>query len=180
MYAGESLDHWLAVLISALRHPQAHWQAALALAEIGAPAEAAIPALLDALQTEAVHRPSRTPASAALALWRMSAAAVPGLTSLLQHEKPAVRIGAALALGGHGAAARGAVPALLAMLDEPAGEARIVAANTLGAIGPQAGATLPTLAALGRDGDQYVRAAALAALNKVSPPASAPAAQGVE
>jgi len=170
----------LPVLTSALRNPQTHWQAALALAEIGAPADEAIPALLDALQTEAVHRPSRTPASAALALSRMSAAAVPGLTSLLQHEKPSVRIGAALALGGHGAEAREAVPGLLAMLEEPDGEARIVAANALGAIGPQASAALPTLAALGRDGDEYVRAAALAALNKVSPPARAPAAQGVE
>lgn len=168
------------VLVSALRDSQAHWQAALALAEIGAPADEAIPALLDALQTESVHRPSRTPASAALALSRMSAAAVPGLTSLLQHDKPSVRIGAALALGGHGAEARDAVPALLGMLCEPDGEARIVAANTLGAIGPQASAARPTLAAVARDGDEYIRAAALAAINKVSPAAGAAEARTVE
>jgi HEAT repeat protein len=155
-------------LIAGLRDPQVHWQAALALAEVGARAEAAIPALLEALELEVAHRPSRTPASAALALARMSPAAVPGLVRLLGHEKPWVRVGAALALAGHGEEARAAVPSLVRMLEDPDGEARITASNALGAIGGAASAAIPRLVEVAQDSDEYVRAGALAAINRIS------------
>jgi HEAT repeat protein len=158
----------LPILLTALGNPQAHWQAALVLAEIGPPAQAAIPALVAALELEEVHRPSRTPASAALALARMGPAAVPKLAALLEHPRAAVRIGAAFALAGQGAAAERAVPGLLAMLDEDDGEARTAATNTLGAIGPGARAALPRLRLVARDPDEYLRAMAVAAIARIS------------
>jgi HEAT repeat protein len=156
-------------LVNLLANPDAHWQAALALGEMGPSAEAAIPALLEKLRNEIVHRPSRTPGSATIALTRMGAAAVPGLVELLNHPLLPVRVGAAMALQGQGTHASPAVPGLLRMLEETHGEARIVAAATLGAVGPPAEAALPRLLELAEQSDNYLRAAALAAVNRIQP-----------
>lgn len=162
-------DRVVPTLVAAMRCRDAHWQAALALGEIGQPAQDAIPALLDALQTESVHRPSRTPASSALALGKMSPAAVPGLVELLRHGDPSVRIGAAMALAGHGQHAYPAVPGLLEMLDETDPEARVTASSALGAIGPAASDALPKLEAIAEQSIEYLRAAALEAISRIRP-----------
>lgn len=156
------------VLTAALHDSDMHWRAALALGEIGPAAAGAVPALLEKLQSEIVHRPARTPSSAALALAKMGPAAVPGLLELLEHGQLPVRLGAAIALAGHGADAGPALPGLLQMLREPEAETRIVAANTLGAVGPAARDAIPALNRLVDEPDEYVRAAAVNALTQVT------------
>jgi len=161
-------DRPLPVLVASLRDQQVHWQAALALGEIGAPAEAAIPALLEALENELVHRPSRTPASSALALARMSPAAVPGLVLLLSHHESYVRVGAAIALAGQGINALPALSRLLELLDDPDPEVRLTVTGALGAIGTEARAAVPKLEAMIQDGDEITRTMAQSALNHIS------------
>lgn len=168
----------LPVLVGQLHDYEVHWQAALALGDMGPAAEAAIPALLDALEREAVHRPARTPASAAVALARMGPAAVPGLVRLLRHDKAWVRLGAATALAGHGPDARPAFDGLLAMLTEPDGETRMVAAAALAAMGPSAREALPRLAAMAETNDEYLRASAQNAMTRIQ--VGTPARGGAE
>jgi HEAT repeat protein len=170
------------VLVAQLRDYEVHWQAALALGDMGPAAAAAIPALLEALEQEAVHRPARTPASAAVALARMGPAAVPGLTIRLHHEKAWVRLGAATALAGHGPEARPALDGLLAMLADPDPEARMVAAAALAAMGSSARDALPRLAAMAETSDEYLRASAQNAMTRIqsgTPPRGGGAEDGI-
>lgn len=155
-------------LVSLLTDRDAHWRAALVLREIGpAAADLAVPALLERLQVEFVHRPSRTPASATLALARMGPAAVPGLTRLLEATDPTVRMGAAMALIDHRAGAASATPGLLKMLDDPDVEVRIVAAQTLGAIGPAAMEAVPSLRRIAAESRNYLQSSAENALTAI-------------
>lgn len=160
------------VLVAALNDPDAHWRASLALREIGPAAAAdAVPPLLTRLRTEVAHRPSRTPQSAAMALACMGPKAVPGLIELLREREPAVRVGAAVALAGHGSGAAAAVPALLGLLAEPDGECRLAATETLGAIGPPARDALPPLTVLAEvSTDLYQRSTAQNAVAKIRGP----------
>lgn len=154
-------------LVAALSEPQAHWQAALVLCEMGTAASAAIPALLDRLEHEVTHRPSRTPPSSALALGRLGPDAVPGLIRLLEHTNTGVRISAAMALASHGPLAHLAVPSLQELLADPDSEMQIVALNALGAIGHPARPALPELEAIADRATDYLRAAAVAAVGRI-------------
>ncbi len=152
------------ILIRTLEDPDLRWRAALALGDMGEMADEAIPALLHSLEIEPAHRPSRTPASSAMALSRMGPKAVPGLVRLLSHAEAKVRIGAAFALEGHRAGASSAVPALRGLLKERDADMQIVACRVLEAIGPAAADAAPDLVLLCQDREEYVRAAARRAL----------------
>lgn len=167
----------LPVLTAALTDGGARWQAALILGGMGAAAEPAIPALLEAMTREIVHRPARTPASCAQALARIGPATVPGLVRLLEHEDLAVRASAAYALAAQGAAAAPAVPGLCRLLDAGDGEVGVLACQALGAIGRDARPAMPRLVGLSETGTGYLRAAALAALERIADP-SAPDESG--
>jgi len=156
------------VMIPLLDEAETRWQAALALREIGpSAARLAVPALLERLQVEVVHRPSRTPATAALALGRMGAAAIPGLRQLLHADDSGVRIGALRALIEQGSSAAPALPDLQQLVDHPDAEVRIVAIEALGAVGPQARPALPRLTEVARESEDYLRATTLTAILRI-------------
>lgn len=162
------------VLIQLLRDPRYQWEAARSLGKMGTNAVLAIEELLAQLERTPTHRPSRTPSFAALALQQMSPLAVPRLVHLLEHPVAEVRINAATALAGHGAAAAPAVPGLIRMLGAEDPEEQMTAANTLGALGDTAREALPALERLARlETTQdvvvgHVRSAARAALTNIT------------
>jgi HEAT repeat protein len=97
----------------------------------GSPAAAAaLPGLLRLLNEEG---PLAQPALSALEL--MGAAAVPALTEALKSDEPAVRAGAATALGRIGAPARPAVAALRGVLEDEHGWVRSAAAHAIRQMG---------------------------------------------
>jgi HEAT repeat protein len=157
----------LPVLIAALKDPSVTWQAAAALRELGPAAEPAIPALLEAVEREPVHRADRTPASSAMGLAAIGPAALPGLLKLLDHPSLDVRFSAAHAIRRFGPDARDAVEGLLRLLEEPSPEAQTLASDTLGAIGPAAAEALPQLEALERNSRGYPQAAAAEAIRRI-------------
>lgn len=175
-------EHWqlarntaavLPVFIEALEEPTVIWLAGAGLRNMGPAAEPAIPALLDAVVREPVHRPDRTPASTAMALAAIGPPALPGLLTLLDHENLDVRFSAANAIRVLGPAAPEAVPGLLRLLAEPSAEAKTLACDTLGAIGPAAVAALPELEKLEATSRGYPQAAAAEAMRRIrqkSPP----------
>jgi HEAT repeat protein len=81
-------------------------RAATALGAIGPEAKAAVPKLVLALEDRS------TLESVVAALAKIGKPAVSGLTNALTDKNPAVRLGAAVALGRIGPDARSAVPAL--------------------------------------------------------------------
>lgn len=161
------------VLIQLLRDPWYQWEAARTLGKMGTNAVPAIEELLTQLERTPTHRPSRTPSFAALALQQMSPLAVPRLVRLLEHPASEVRIHAATALAGHGAAAAPAVPGLIRMLGAEDPEEQMTAAKTLGALGNTAREALPALEHLARlETTQdvvvgHVRSAARSALSNI-------------
>jgi HEAT repeat protein len=161
------------VLIAALKDQVVGWQAPFVLGEMGAKANEAVPALIEALKQERVPRPLRTPPSAALALGQIGPAAVPGLIATLHDAQPSVRTGAAIALGFMGISAQAAVPALITLLNDKELEVRQASALSLGAIGPATRELLPALKELARDEDIFVSNAAVTALRKIDPAAAA-------
>lgn len=165
--AGEA-SSVLPTLVAALEDQPTRWQAALILGEMGQAAEPAIPALLDAMTHEIVHRPARTPASCARALARVGPAAVPGLVELLAHEAVSVRASAAYALWAQGAHAAPAVAGLVRLLDEGDAEVGVLACQALGAIGAEARVAVPRLRELSETTTGYLRAAALDALARIT------------
>ncbi len=161
------------VLIQLLRDPRYQWEAARTLGKMGTNAALAIEELLAQLERTPTHRPSRTPSFAALALQQISPLAVPRLVHLLEHPASEVRIQAAIALAGHGAAAAPAVPGLIRMLGAEDPEEQMTAAKTLGALGNTAREALPALERLARmETTQdvtvgHVRSAARSALTNI-------------
>lgn len=83
--------------------------------------------------------------TAADALARIGAAAVPQVIPLLHHSDPAVRRQAADILAQMGPAAQQAVPTLVGMLNDPDLQVRKAAAHALGQIGPAAASAVPAL-----------------------------------
>lgn len=130
------------VLIGLVGDPEVGWRAAHLLGQIGAAAAPAVPVLLELLETEATHRPSRTPSMTAVALGKIGVeapeAVVPGIVRLLEHARTDVRLNAAAAVQALGPGAAPAMPALVAMLRAGDPEERMTAANALAALGPVA------------------------------------------
>jgi HEAT repeats len=83
--------------------------------------------------------------TAADALGRIGAPAVPALMQALQSSDSDVRARAADVLGRMGSDARDAVPELIRLLDDPDERIRRIAARALGRIGPSAGEAVPGL-----------------------------------
>ncbi|MCP5522756.1 MAG: HEAT repeat domain-containing protein [Verrucomicrobiales bacterium] len=164
----------LPVFTNVLQEPRVIWMAASGLRAMGPAAEPAIPALLEAVPREPVHRPDRTPATSAMALAAIGPAALPGLRQLLDHPELNVRLSAAHALRQFGPAAADAVPGLIRLLEEPSDEAKTLAGDTLGIIGPAARRALPRLETLEQHSRGYPQAAAAEAIRRIRQPPPAP------
>lgn len=161
----------------------ARLQAAYALAAVG---QAALPALVDALQEQAAAsaerlwekmpgnpRGSNPPACpAAHALATIGPPAVPRLIALLGHAHWGVRTLAADTLGNIGLPAQGAVPALIPLLQDSHARVRRHAAESLGRMGAAACAAVPALIDHIRDPDVHVRHNAVLALSEIGQPAN--------
>ena len=160
------------VLIRALRDRRAGSDAKFVLGEIGAAAKDAVPALVQSLREERVARPLRTPPSAALALGRIGAPAVPELISELTNGHSEVRTSAAIALGFIGNPAHDAAPHLMPLLADKNLEVRQAAALALGAIEPDNRELVPALKELARDDDIFLAGAASAMLRNLDPAAA--------
>ena len=134
-------------------------QAMRAIARIGPPAKAAVPALIDALH----HKDSRSYwAACALAeLGTEATVAIVPLTTCLRRTSGLARAGATLALIKLG---KPAVPALLMTLRDNDPEARLSAVHVLGKIGPKAIPAVPLLRELLKTDSPKVRCAAASAL----------------
>jgi hypothetical protein len=85
------------------------------------------------------------PETAAVALGRIGAAAVPDLVQALQNPDADVRLKAVAVLGRMGSDAAAAVPQLIPLLNDPDVDVRKAAARTLGQIGPPAKDAVPAL-----------------------------------
>lgn len=139
---------------------QVRARAATALGELACPASIVplVAALADS--SRAVR------ASAAGALQRFGAAAVPALVAVLEDERRLSRFWAITVLGDLGEGAVPALDALLGLLDSPSPSDRAWSAWAIGKIGgPEAREAIPRLTALLDDPDATVRARAAGALD---------------
>ena len=89
----------LPVLQACLHHPETRWQAILALGQMGSDAIPALPALMEEMKSERMHRPFRTPPATAFAVGNIGPAALPHLYQGILDPDPKVRICSALAIG---------------------------------------------------------------------------------
>jgi HEAT repeat protein len=138
------------------------YQATVALGELGTPADAAIPALAEALRSgdEDVSR------AAAAALGRMGPVAIPAVRGLLAVRGDAVARRAVEALERFGPAG---VPALVEALKAPSPLARSTAARALGRLGPAGHQGRSALLEAVNDKDPQVRETAAWALGQIQP-----------
>jgi HEAT repeat protein len=141
------------------------------LGEIGAQAEAAVPALIGLLR--GIQKSTRTETSvelsqnAAEALGRLGEPAVPALTTQLRDKDPDIRKNAAWALWRMGPKAKAAVPALCEMSKDGNASVRLFAVAALGKIGPAAGGAVPALIERLQDPDGKIRVKASWALGSI-------------
>ena len=123
-------------LMTALKDPDPTVRnaAAWALGTVGPEAQPAIPDLVAMLRGD-----KGEPGLAAFAaLQGIGGPTVPVVLEFIDDPDPALRKGAAEAIGHIGPPARAALPALLARLDDPAREVRRAVAGGLAGIGPEA------------------------------------------
>ena len=139
------------------------YHAALALSAIGSPA---IPALVQTLTNESAW--ARMGAVQALNFMHGAEEAIPDLLKRLDDPEPAVRGGAAIALGDMRRQSQTVVPKLIVSLSDTNGSVRATAARALGSFGVEAHAAVPKLIGLQEDPNAEVRKEASAALKKVS------------
>jgi len=157
--------------------------ALLALGDLGAAANAAVPALIEIVRVEKEPR-SRWFAVAALGdIGPAAKAAVPVLVELLKSQEIAepdrepsevdggsipMRLAAAVALGGIGPGAKAGVPALAHALTDHDQRVCTEAATALGRIGPGAAAAIPILVRLTTEDPEHTASDAAAhALAKI-------------
>ena len=150
-------------------------QTAEALGTIGAAAEEAAPALVEAMADDN----DRVRAKAVEALGKIgesaAEAAVPGLVRALRDQDNWVSALAAEALGQMGESADGAIPALVRSLSHLNPQVRRNAAEALGKMGGAAAAARPALEEAARDEDGGVRSQAIRALGAIGLPTPASA-----
>jgi HEAT repeat protein len=141
------------------------------LGEIGAPARAAVPALIDVLKAKGKHR--RVAADALGAIGPEARSAVPALIEALDSDKFGVYASAVLALGRIGSDAKPALPALRAKLKAANGATeRVRLATALARIGDKQEAA-SVLLELGLNAkDWLAREWALQALGEMGPAAA--------
>ena len=178
----EALEKRVSELTEALgdAHVRVRWRAAVALWEIGAAAEAAVPALTTALNDEAasvadaarqalkrITAPVDPPRPAPAGPSTTGPLGIPTLIEALRHDDVSVREWAAIAVRDIGAPAAEAVPALVSALEDTTSGIRDWAAMALGSIGPAAKEALPALLVALRDTNTFLRAAAAGALGAI-------------
>jgi HEAT repeat protein len=147
------------------KDPATRQQAARTLANIGRNAEAASPALIQALKDE--NPLVRREAAWALAkIGSRDKAIVPFLVDMLKDKSAEVRGTAIRALGSIGPQAAPAVPALVDGLEHGDQLTRKLAAEALGRIGREAKAAVPALRQA-LDADPIVARAAREALGRI-------------
>ena len=141
---------------------------------IGPEAQAAVPGLLQALQSpDETFRLSATIALGHLGQSIRAKEAVWALAARLKDGSIAVRRGAACALGKMGPKAGEAVPALIEALQDTNRDIRVVAASSLGQLGPAASTAVPHLGRAVKDAEAAVRRSAASALGWIGPAAKA-------
>src|SRR5262249_7746171 len=133
---GADLGYWLQGLRVADPFQRLH--AAMVLGLMGAQAQGAVPALVDAMRDDNAQV-RRTVTAALGEIGPAARTAVPALVTALRDRCPAVRRRAAVALGEVGPVAFKAVPALVAALKDADLVVRRWAAFALGEVGPKAG-----------------------------------------
>src|SRR5262249_262691 len=144
--------------------------AADALGNIGPGAQAAVPALRDALKLPGVSE------SVARALWRVDRQSQPLVHMLLRDLKDAdheTRAGAAISLGEIAVEAEITVPALIEALKDKEDSVPTGAAEGLGKIAPAGKTAIPALIEALKDHRAHVPARASAALGRFGPAAKA-------
>jgi len=163
--------------IDALKHadPEVRAQGAASLARMGSDAADAAPALIEALDDEAVA----VRAHATFALFKLRVPipeAVPKLIAGLQGENPIIRFYSSMCLSRIGPEAEPALPALMeAVKDKQNGirlfpsdiNTRQLSTVALGYIGPRAQPAVPLLIQMLRDDDFVQRIAAVHALGRI-------------
>ncbi len=154
----------VAALIEGIQTEEWRYEAALALARIGAPS---VPPLVQTLNN-ANPEVRRAVADVLRDIGADSAPAVPVLTNRLRDEEEGVRVAAARALGAIGPAAKDAVPVLLASFSDGDFPLRLQAAETIVQIGPSA---VPALIAGLADRDKTRRVWATRAIFQIGPAA---------
>ena len=151
-------------------NPQHAASAAMALGFMGPEAKAAVPALIDALNSR--HEKVVTAAAGALgAIGVASQAAVGELQKLLAATHPGIRAYAARALGEIGPASGSAAGDLAKALRDQNEDVRREAADALGRIGPGAKAILPDLVTALNDASGAVTLHAAGAIGRIGPDA---------
>lgn len=145
------------------------------LGEIGAKAEAAVPALIELLR--GIEKSRRTEISAELsfdaceALGRIGAPAVPALMKQLRDQDVDIRKHAVWALWRMGPQAKAAVAVLAEVSRDDNNDLRAFAVAALGKIGPAAGGAVPALIERLQDSDAKMRKSAAYALGSIGPAA---------
>jgi HEAT repeat protein len=142
--------------------------------ELGPEAQAAVPGLLQALQSpDETIRLCATIALGHMGQSILAKEAVRALATRLKDSSIAVRRGAACALGKMGPKAAEAVPALIEVLQDIDRDTRVAAALSLGDLGPAASTAVPHLGRAVKDGEVAVRRTAAYALGWIGPAAKA-------
>jgi HEAT repeat protein len=159
-------------LLAALDDPDPHVQsvAVEAIPKVGTPADTAVPALAELLDT--AHAPV---AAYAISVYKARAqAALPQLTQLLSDTSQSAdaRWNAARTIGKTGPPAIDALPVLIEMTRDSEATVRGNATEAIGDIGPTAVEGVPALIAALDDPVPTVRQNAVRALGYIGPPAS--------
>jgi len=158
-------------LIRDLKLPDARDRehAAKALWEIGPAAEAALPALIEALRDEnwPVGPVGVYVANALGMIGPAAKAAVPALVQALEEGNENLRHSAALALGRIALGAEVAVPALIKRLKDESIRVRATSSAALAYFGPEAQAAIPALTEASKDENDVVSSAAYMALELI-------------
>ena len=126
--------------------PDTRWKAARALRELGARADAAVPALARAAGADPSIDVQVEAILALGAIGKRSPAAVDALSGVVSERTGVAAMWAVIALGDAGAGAKAAVPTLVAFLEAQTDpEGMILAIITLGRIGPSARPAIPAI-----------------------------------
>ena len=141
---GPDTDRWVAILVDALDHSDAHVriEAARALADLGERGAGAIPGLERAIARND-PRAGDAFAEALRAIGGSAAWSQPDLISSLEREDEAVQ--ALVSLRALTADLRPAFPRILGMLHHEPAENRVAALRALASMGPEAGDAVPEL-----------------------------------
>lgn len=149
-------------LIQLLQNEQTSYPAALALSAVGSPA---VPALVQTLTNKSAW--ARVGAVQALNFMHGAEEAIPDLLKSLDDPEPAVRGGAAIALGDMRKKSQMVVPKLIESLSDTNSSVRADASRALALFGAEAHAAVPKLIELQEDPNVEVRKEASAALKQI-------------